>query len=41
MSPMKPRAGTSIVSFPRASGDEPTGVLTAYTQLAFSPRERG
>ena len=28
-------------SFPRVSGDEPVGDLTAYEHNLFSPRERG
>ena len=28
-------------SFPRVSGDEPPVVVTEYTAIRFSPRERG
>ena len=30
-----------LMSFPRASGDEPSAVTVGSARYAFSPRERG
>ena len=41
MSPVDDLHVRRLVSFPRVSGDEPTGTRGAGMVTVFSPRERG
>ena len=41
MSPTNDAVFLRAQGFPRVSGDEPSGVITALTTIKFSPRERG
>ena len=41
MSLHRPAKNTSLLRFPRVSGDEPSKEPTFWDAYAFSPRERG
>ncbi len=41
MSPRYDAYAVALSSFPRVSGDEPSGVTPSAVVLPFSPRERG